>query len=62
MTCPASESIQELKEACDYLMVPFNERTIRTNNLCKDRVEYMFINVPVPLLVIIHVASDIIAL
>ena len=31
--CPASESIQEMKEACDYLMIPFDEKTIQTSNL-----------------------------
>ena len=25
--CPSSESIQELREACDYLMIPFSEKT-----------------------------------
>jgi len=35
MTIPASESTQEMKEACDYLMIPFNEKSIRTNNLSK---------------------------
>lgn len=33
VTCPVSESIQEMKEACDYLMIPFDEKTIKTNNL-----------------------------
>lgn len=33
VTCPASESIQEMKEACDYLMIPFDDKTIKTNNL-----------------------------
>ena len=35
VTCPSSESIQELREACDYLMIPFSEKTIRSQNLCK---------------------------
>jgi len=34
VTCPSSESIHELREACDYLMIPFSEKTIRTQNLC----------------------------
>ena len=38
MTIPASESTQEMKEACDYLMIPFNEKSIRTNNLSKTMV------------------------
>ena len=33
LTCPSSESIQEVREACDYLLIPFNEKTIKTNNL-----------------------------
>lgn len=33
ITIPGSESIQEMKEACDYFLIPFNEKTIRTNNL-----------------------------
>ena len=33
--CPSSESIQEVREACDYLLIPFNEKTIKTNNLSK---------------------------
>ena len=35
VTCPSSESIQELREACDYLMIPFSEKTVRSQNLCK---------------------------
>ncbi len=35
VTCPPSESLQELREACDYLMIPFTENTIRTTNLCE---------------------------
>ncbi len=35
VTCPPSESLQELRESCDYLMIPFTEKTIRTTNLCK---------------------------
>ncbi|XP_064384225.1 BTB/POZ domain-containing protein 10-like [Halichondria panicea] len=34
VTCPPSESLQELRESCDYLMIPFTEKTIRTTNLC----------------------------
>lgn len=33
--CPSSESVQELREACDYLMIPFTEKTIQTQNLCE---------------------------
>ena len=33
LNCPSSESMQEVREACDYLLIPFNEKTIHTNNL-----------------------------
>ncbi|ESO10652.1 hypothetical protein HELRODRAFT_72687 [Helobdella robusta] len=31
--CPPSVSIQELKEACDYLLLPFNAASIKCQNL-----------------------------
>ncbi|KAL7019568.1 hypothetical protein ACKWTF_011161 [Chironomus riparius] len=31
--CPSGVSVQELREACDYLMVPFDAQTIRCQNL-----------------------------
>lgn len=31
--CPPSVSVQELREACDYLMVPFDSNTVRCQNL-----------------------------
>ena len=43
VTCPSSESIQELREACDYLMIPFSEKTIRSQNLCKLAQEYVLV-------------------
>lgn len=33
LTCPSSESIQDVKDACDYLLISFDESTIKTNNL-----------------------------
>ncbi|KAL5491725.1 hypothetical protein EMCRGX_G017076 [Ephydatia muelleri] len=33
VSCPASESIRELREACDYLMIPFDMQTIKTDNI-----------------------------
>lgn len=33
--CPPSVSVQELREACDYLLVPFDATTIRCQNLRK---------------------------
>ena len=43
VTCPSSESIQELREACDYLMIPFSEKTIRSQNLCKLAQGYVLV-------------------
>ncbi|XP_019878630.1 BTB/POZ domain-containing protein 10 isoform X1 [Aethina tumida] len=31
--CPPSVSVQELREACDYLLVPFDAQTVRCQNL-----------------------------
>lgn len=31
--CPPSISVQELREACDYLLVPFDAQTVRCQNL-----------------------------
>lgn len=31
--CPPTVSVQELREACDYLLVPFDAHTIRCQNL-----------------------------
>lgn len=33
--CPPSVSVQELREACDYLLVPFDASTVRCQNLSK---------------------------
>lgn len=33
--CPPAVSVQELREACDYLLVPFDAHTIRCQNLRK---------------------------
>lgn len=34
--CPPSVSVQELREACDYLLVPFDANTVRCQNLSKN--------------------------
>jgi len=31
--CPPSVSVQELKEACDYLLIPFDGNTVRCHDL-----------------------------
>lgn len=33
--CPPTVSVQELREACDYLLVPFDAHTVRCQNLSK---------------------------
>ncbi|VDP38270.1 unnamed protein product, partial [Schistosoma margrebowiei] len=33
MSCPPGVSVQELKEACDYFLIPFNQQTVRCENL-----------------------------
>lgn len=33
--CPPAVSVQELREACDYLLVPFDAHTVRCQNLRK---------------------------
>ncbi|VDK45037.1 unnamed protein product [Gongylonema pulchrum] len=33
MRCPPSVSVSELREACDYLLIPFNAQTIQCHNL-----------------------------
>lgn len=31
--CPATVPVQELREACDYLLIPFDSSTIKAQNL-----------------------------
>lgn len=33
--CPPTVSVQELREACDYLLIPFDAQTVRCQNLRK---------------------------
>ncbi|KAK2725546.1 BTB/POZ domain-containing protein 10-like isoform X2 [Artemia franciscana] len=33
INCPPSTSVQELKEACDYMLLPFDAQTIKCKNL-----------------------------
>jgi BTB/POZ domain-containing protein 10 len=33
--CPPTVSVQELREACDYLLVPFDSSTVKCQNLSK---------------------------
>lgn len=40
--CPPTVSVQELREACDYLLIPFDAKTIRCQNLRKFFFENSF--------------------
>lgn len=33
--CPPTVAVQELREACDYLLVPFDANTVKCQNLSK---------------------------
>lgn len=33
--CPPTVSVQELREACDYLLVPFDSSTVKCQNLSR---------------------------
>ena len=33
MRCPSGVSVRELREACDYFLVPFSAATVKCNNL-----------------------------
>jgi len=33
--CPPSVSVQDIREACDYLLVPFDVSTVKCQNLRK---------------------------
>ena len=35
INCPPSVSVQELREACDYLLLPFDAHTVKCKNLRK---------------------------
>lgn len=35
IVCPPSVSVQDLREACDYLLIPFDVNTVRCHNLRK---------------------------
>ena len=41
MRCPPSVSVADLREACDYLLVPFNESTVRCKNLSKYNIGFL---------------------
>lgn len=34
--CPPTVTVQELREACDYLLIPFDASTVKCQNLSKD--------------------------
>lgn len=33
--CPPSVTVRELREACDYLLIPFDANTVKCQNLSK---------------------------
>lgn len=33
--CPPTVSVQELREACDYLLIPFDASTVKAQNLSR---------------------------
>jgi len=39
--CPGNVNIQDLKHACDYLLIPFNGNTVRSHNLADLLNEYI---------------------
>lgn len=42
--CPPTVSVQELREACDYLLIPFDAKTIRCQNLRKCSSHFVFLS------------------
>lgn len=44
--CPPTVSVQELREACDYLLIPFDAKTIRCQNLRKCLSNCILISFP----------------
>lgn len=38
--CPPTVSVQELREACDYLLVPFDASTVKCQNLSKYHLHF----------------------
>lgn len=42
--CPPTVSIMELREACDYLMIPFDAQTIKCQNLRKKAIADLYEN------------------
>ena len=35
MNCPSTLSPSKLRKTCDYLLIPFNDRTVGCYNLCE---------------------------
>jgi BTB/POZ domain-containing protein 10 len=42
--CPPTVSVQELREACDYLLVPFDASTVKCQNLSKSYISRVIVN------------------
>ena len=45
MTCTPNVTIPELREACDYLLIPFDAGIIKCQNLCKHLFLYFLFSV-----------------
>jgi BTB/POZ domain-containing protein 10 len=41
--CPPTVSVQELREACDYLLVPFDANTVKCQNLRKFTAGFFYV-------------------
>jgi BTB/POZ domain-containing protein 10 len=42
--CPPTVSVPELREACDYLMIPFDATTIKCQDLSKKLIQFFILN------------------
>jgi hypothetical protein len=58
--CPPSVSVQELREACDYLLIPFDANTIKSHNLrkiascCHLKINIILIELILSIILIAH--------
>lgn len=42
--CPPTVSVQELREACDYLLLPFDVNTVKCQNLSEYCASFLYFN------------------
>lgn len=43
--CPPTVSVQELREACDYLLVPFDANTVKCQNLSESWLNKLLVTI-----------------